>query len=161
MRRILTAAACAVALLLAACATPSPAPAPAPTPAVTTVPSKASASDPLSNLINKLAAVAIPDLQAALADAQSHSDAVAAQCYSGLIPIIQGLQTNPPIVLPPAPIGLVTAFQDARDLKAGLVGAPAALSQLRTAVNLACGALQVDVTAGMADPLGLFSGPAS
>lgn len=125
-----------------------PTPTPAPTPPV----------DPIANFIAKLETVAIADLQAASTDAGNHGDLVAKQCYDGLVPIVQGIQANPPIILPPKPIGLVTTFQDARDIKAGVGGASATLKTLRQQINLACGALQIDIQAGVADPLSLFSG---
>ena len=158
MKRFFVPLTLALALALGACSTLEPIPVPVPSPGPSPSPAPSLSADPLTNLINKINTVLIPDLQAALADATAKGDTVAAQCYAGLIPIVQNLQTNPPIVLPPAPIGIVTAFQDARDIRAGVTGAPNALKQLRQSINLACGALQVDITAGIADPLSLFSG---
>ena len=61
----------------------------------------------------------------------------------------------------------LATFQEARDVKTtvnqdvlGILTAKGMLGQLRQQINLACGALQVDVTAGLADPFGLVSGPA-
>ena len=116
-------------------------------------------TDPLTALINKLQNIGIPDLQAASLDAAAHNDPVAKQCYDGLVPIVQGLNSGVPI-LPPTPIGLATAFQDARDIKGAIGGGglSSQLKALRIKINLACGALQMDVAGGVADPLGLFTG---
>jgi len=150
----------AVALAVAACQTKVEVP-PAGSPAGTASATKTVAVDPITALVSKLSTIAIPDLRDALADAQSHQDAVAAQCYSGLIPIIQGLQaqvaSNGGGAIP-AGAAAVYTFQRARDLKGDLSGASSELSTLRKQVNLACGALLIDIEAGVADPLGLFSG---
>ena len=131
-------------------------------------------ADPLAGVVGKLAAAALPDLQAAGADATAHADPVAAQCWSGLVPVAQQIQALAPSPAPSAtstatstPAGLFLTFQEVRDVKAtvnqdvlGILTAKGMLGQLRQQINLACGALQVDVTAGLADPFGLVSGPA-
>jgi hypothetical protein len=143
-----------LALALAACTT---------TNGVTTF------TDPITSLVNKLATMAVPDLQAAAADATAHGDVVANQCYIGLIPVVQQIQSQVSTALPltstvAAPIGLATKFQDVRDAKAAVNALPAALlnpsqlAGLRVQINLACGALVVDTQASIADPLGLISG---
>lgn len=125
-------------------------------------------TDPVSATLLKLSSATIPDLQAA-ADAKAHNDPIAAQCWTGLVPLAQQLQAQAAarasLTAPATPAGLFTAFQDARDAKAGadqivLALGAAQLAQLRQAVNLACGPLVVDVQAGIADPFGLVSGPA-
>lgn len=126
-------------------------------------------TDPVSATILKLGAVAISDLQAAAADAKAHNDPIAAQCWTGLVPIAQQLQAlaaaQASTTAPQKPLGVFSAFQDARDAKAGvnqlvLALGSAQLAQLRQAVDLACGPLVVDAQAGIADPFGLISGPA-
>jgi hypothetical protein len=130
---------------------------------------QAATTDPVSATILKLGAVALPDLQAAAADAKAHNDLIAAQCWSGLVPIAQQLQAQAAAqastAAPQKPLGVVSAFQDARDAKAGvnqlmLALGSVQLAQLRQAVDLACGPLVVDAQAGIADPFGLISGPA-
>jgi hypothetical protein len=150
-----------VVLTLAACQTRVEIPPPAGSPAGTAPTTKTVTVDPITALVNKLSTIAIPDLQDALADAQSHQDAVAAQCYAGLIPVIQSLQAQVAAnggAAIPAGAAAVYAFQRARDLKGDLANASSELATLRKQVNLACGALQIDIQAGVADPLGLFSG---
>ena len=131
-------------------------------------------ADPLAGVVDKLATVDIPMLQAAAADAVAHGDPVATQCWNGLVPIAQQIQALVPPAPPPStatstPTTVVNPFllfQEARDLKAtvnrgvlDILTAKGMLGQVRRQINLACGALQVDVTAGLADPIGLVSGP--
>ena len=118
--------------------------------------------NPIEAKLDKLANLGVTDLQAALTDATAHNDAVAAQCYSGLLPIVQGLKAK----LEAGATnetggtggGVIYLFQRARDLKGSLASSQGDLQNLRKSVNLACGALQIDIQAGAADPMGLFSG---
>lgn len=136
-------------------------------------------SDPTPGVMTKLAKMpkkdATSDLQAAAADALAHNDPVAAQCWNGLIPVVAEIQAilNPPAP-PPAPAvpaakGVFSGFQQIRDAKAAVdlelknllaLNASGKLAKIRQEINLACGALWVDVNASIVDPLGLVSGVA-
>lgn len=110
-------------------------------------------ADPVTDITT----LTLADLNAAAADATAHNDVVAAQCYTGLIPVVQAVQG----VLPQSgatPIGVVTAFQTARDVKAALAATSGTLARLRAQINLACAPLLIDTQVGIADPLSLFSG---
>jgi hypothetical protein len=48
----------------------------------------------LSDALNAVAKIAIPDLQAASADAKAHNDIEAAQCWDGLVPIVEALEAQ-------------------------------------------------------------------
>jgi hypothetical protein len=143
-------AACLALLSLGACADYQPAAAPA-APVVSAAPVKS--ADPVADITT----IALADLNAAAADATAHNDVVAAQCYAGLVPVVQQVQALLPGALP-KPIGVVTAFQTARDVKAGLAAQGGVLAKLRAQINQACAALWVDANVGIADPLSLFSG---
>lgn len=104
----------------------------------------------------------IADLQVSATDADAHGDAVASQCYKGLVPIVQGIQKDLAGFSAggkPGDAGIVWVFQKGRDLKGDVAGGNGKLKDLRVAINLACGALQMDIQAGIADPMGLLSGP--
>ncbi len=133
-------------------------------------------SDPVPGAITKLSklANATTDLQAAAADATAHNDPVAAQCWNGLIPVVAEIKAilNPPAAAPtpltPA-IGVFSSFQQLRDVKTAVnaevrnllaLNASGQLAKIRQEINLACGALFVDVNASIVDPLGLASGVA-
>ena len=169
------------ALALAACTTTTTTTTTPDIPATATtseIPATTTTVVTTDNLIDKLNRVAIPDLQAASADAKAQNppDLVAAQCYDGLQPIakqVQALvdQLTPPSTtttttgaLPPAG-GVALTFQKIRDAKAAaakLAGLLAAqqgvIAGLRVQFEMACGGLQLDVQAGVLDPLSLFSG---
>lgn len=124
----------------------------------------------IEGVITKLANAAVPDLQAASADAKAHNDPVADQCWSGLVPIVQQIQSllTPKSTTAATPCpepGAFCRLQQVRDAK-GTVDALVSLrnsgqiAQIRQAVNLACGALWVDINASVVDPLGLVSGAA-
>jgi uncharacterized protein YceK len=127
-----------------------------------------SGQDASESVVAKLASVAIPDLQAAAADATAHSDEAANMCWTGLIPIVQQIQAllTPPANLPTVPkgVGVFSDIQRIRDAKAylnslTLLRNSGQLAQIRQAINLACAALWMDMKASIVDPLGLFSGP--
>ncbi len=83
--------------------------------------------------------LAVSDLEAALADATAHQDRAAMACYPVLLGIVKSL---PAEVVPKAPAGLVSAFQQARDLsKAVQSGATSGQNALVQQVNLGCAAL--------------------
>jgi hypothetical protein len=95
------------------------------------------ASSPLGD-VTKLT---VTDLQAALVDATAHKDAAAMACYPVLIGIVQNLPAVNPAT---SPVGLVTAFQAARDVSKAIqsnAGGNAFVQQ----VNLGCAALFNDV----------------
>jgi len=132
---------------------------------------------PPPDIITKLATAAIPDLQSASADAVAHNDPVANQCWTGLIPVAQEIQAFMAAKNPPAPPGGVPScvasapcafsdFQRLRDEKAAINSlaffiSPAQFNHFRQEINMACGALQMDIQVGIVDPLGLLSGPAA
>jgi hypothetical protein len=153
----------AVAILLSACKTTPVEVAPA-QPATTTtpaVPAVIISMTPIDAKLEKLAQLGIADLNAALQDATSHQDAVASQCYSGLLPIVLDLKKkleSQAASSGDSAGGPIYLFQRTRDLRGSLAGSQGELQSLRKAVNLACGALQIDIQAGAVDPLGLFSG---
>ena len=102
-------------------------------------------ADPVSDFNNFIANATTfteADLSAALADAQAHNDAAAAQCYAGTLAYVQAH----PVSLPPvsSPVGAVSAFQIARD-GVKLAEANAGVPQVPDAINQACGYLALDV----------------
>jgi hypothetical protein len=122
MRKLLTVL---VALALAGCASIVPGTAP-------------NTAGPLGD-ITKLAA---SDIQAALTDATAHNDVAAMQCYPVLLQVLASL----PSQVPAAPVGVVSAFQAARDLSKAIQSQTAAgQGSVVQAVNLGCAALFNDV----------------
>lgn len=126
--------------------------------------------DQSESAILGLSAVAIPDLQAASADAVAHNDVVANHCWTGLIPIAQSIQAlRAPATQAPAVAqneGAFSALQRIRNAKTEInsltqLRRSGQLAQFRQAINLACGALWIDMKVGIVDPLGLFSGVAA
>lgn len=92
-------------------------------------------SGPLGD-ITKLAAT---DIQAALADATAHNDLAAMQCYPVLLQVLASLPSTVPST---APAGVVSAFQEARDLSKAVQSQTAAgQGSLVQTVNLGCAAL--------------------
>lgn len=90
--------------------------------------------------LGKVQAFAETDLKAALADATAQSDAEAIACYSTLLAVLPSLAQ----AVPPAPVGVVSAFQATRDVvTAGTSG----VSALAKRINLGCAALFVDANA--------------
>jgi hypothetical protein len=153
----------AVALSLSACAS------------FNSLPLLGTGQDHSEAAIVKLTTVAISDLQNAAADAVAHNDPVAAQCWTGLIPVAQQIQAllAPPAAAPaPTPVTscgtrcFFSNIQAARDVKTEVnslaqLRSSGKLAQIRQAVNLACGALYADIKLGVVDPLGLASGVAT
>lgn len=134
---------------------------------------QAGVQNQIETVITKLATAAVPDLQNAAADANAHGDVVAAQCWSGLIPVTATIQAlvNPkvaPAMTAPTSCStncLFSNIQIIRDAKTEVSAIVALrnsgkLASIRQSINLACGALWVDMRAGIADPLGLVSGVA-
>jgi hypothetical protein len=76
---------------------------------------KLTTAQALANQVALIQAFTVGDLQAALTDAQAQTppDAVAASCYSALIPVVQSNVANPL----PAGLGGFQALQKARDLQ--------------------------------------------
>lgn len=113
-----------------------------------------------------LESITLADLAAAAADAKAHNDQVALVCWTGLEQIVPAMQQDlaaaAPLV-PSKPQGLAGIIQAARDVKAAAPAAVTALQALvqkyRVPINLSCGPLVVDTNAGVADPLGIFTGP--
>ena len=139
------------------------------------IPLSGSGQDQSEIAITKLTTVAIPDLQYAAADAVAHNDPVAAQCWNGLQPVAIQIQT---LLAPPAPVPVpvpavscgnncrFSNIQALRDVKTEInslaqLRSSGKLAQLRQSINLACGALWVDIRLGVVDPLGLTSGVAA
>jgi len=85
----------------------------------------------------------LTDLTAAAADATANNDTIAAQCWNGLIPIVQALP-QPTSLVPTTP-GLASAFQKARDAvnTTGNTLSPAT----QTKIAQACGPLAFDTQA--------------
>jgi hypothetical protein len=107
----------------------------------------AGAGDPAQTI----ARFALGDLQAALADARAHDDAVAAPCWAALIPLVEQYAARRPDA---GIAGGFSAFQRARDLVgAGNRGVPDAL-------KLACAPVVLDTQATIAR-LGLIAGGAA
>lgn len=76
----------------------------------------------------------VKDLTAALADAQTSGDTLAANCYTALIPAVQ----NPGLSITPKGLGAFQAFQKARDInRLANAGVPDGL-------KIACGPLVLD-----------------
>lgn len=97
----------------------------------------------LNNALLAISKVAVPDLQAAAADATAHNDPEAAMCWNGLIPIAQSLGSggaNPTI---PQIKGGASLFQAVRDLIRGGAGASAGTPIILKQINMACGPLYV------------------
>jgi hypothetical protein len=103
------------------------------------------AGNPVADLATVLSTIAIPDLQAAAANAQAQTppDVTAANCWNGLIPIAQQIQSQLPNPNGTNPIGIAMTIQLARDL----INAPT--SPVLKQVNLACAALYVDMKVGV------------
>lgn len=77
-----------------------------------------------------LAKKAVPDLQAAIADATNHNDKLSLLCWNYGLPIAQAIaggNLNPTSSLPGIPIGLFSGIQTARDIKAILKAGPTGL----------------------------------
>ncbi|HNC51248.1 MAG TPA: hypothetical protein PLO14_03265 [Accumulibacter sp.] len=75
---------------------------------------------------------AVADLTAARADAEAHQDATAVQCYAALLE-----QARTPVA---APVGIVSAFQRARDVHRATQS---------EALQTACGPLAVEAVLGL------------
>jgi len=107
---------------------------------------------------------AVPDLQAAAADATAHGNTAAAMCWSGLVPIAQSFSTAAPAPgapVPPAP-GPALIFQKLVDTVQVAQGGGSMAAPILEKINLACGAFYVQLRIGVAkmavDIMGLVSG---
>lgn len=92
--------------------------------------------------INPLAVLqqfTLPDLEAALADAQAHNDTVSTPCWQALVTAVQQ-QQGPNLSLPS---GVFSAIQKARDLKVAIQSAGSPSGPLAT-LNIACAPLILD-----------------
>ena len=108
-----------------------------------------------TDLATFLATVAIPDLQnaLALANSQTPPDATAAACWGGLIPVVQQIQSVLPQTNGTTPMGVATAVQIAlRDF----INAPT--SPVIKQVNLACAPLYMDTKVGLVNFAAQFAG---
>lgn len=124
----------------------------------------------------KLKDVVIKDLTEAAASAVAHNDPVAAQCWNGLIPIAQQIQDffkplkSSVLDAVGKPAGVFSAYQNLRNAKAAIssdanvllaLAQAGKLKQIHQAINMSCAALKLDAAGGLADPLGIISGPQS
>lgn len=140
MRKLLLAVTCAAALVGCQAATPVP---PTPTASAATTPAAAPAAptDPLASLHD----FTLKDIQAASADAHAQpaqpgcqsGDCTAYQCYDWLAANLPAL----PSFQPGQTVGVVLAFQKARDLVNGSTSSSGFLASL----NRACSPLVNDV----------------
>jgi hypothetical protein len=91
-----------------------------------------------SGPLGDITKLTVADLQAALADATAHQDVAAMQCYPVLIKVVQSLPSQEPA----EPVGVVSAFQAARDINKAIISQTAAgQGSVVQAVNLGCAAL--------------------
>jgi hypothetical protein len=121
----------------------------------------------IDQALNDLADVAVADLQGALADAQGKQDIEAAQCYGGLIPIVQALQAakqagGGTIVMPK---GAFMVFQGTRDIVRGALGVttvggvgPSLLARINIACTPLIASMNVDLLKAAATVGGIMSG---
>jgi hypothetical protein len=99
----------------------------------------ASAGEVTLNL-SQLEQTTVADLQAAETDATNHNDTIAANCYAGLIAYVDANGTQLSVT---APVGVASAFQDARD---GVkLAETTAETGIPPAIETACGPLALDV----------------
>ncbi len=139
-------------------------------------------ADPVAGVIAKVSKLpkkdATSQLKAAYDYAVANGDVTGAQCWAGLPPCIAQIQAllQPPVsaptaVVPDASGNPALALEEIRVAKASLdatakqvaasllaANVSGQLGQIRQCINLACGALWIDINASLADPLGLFSG---
>lgn len=93
----------------------------------------------MSSPLGDITTFTVEDLQAALADATAHQDVAAMQCYPVLIQVVQSLPSQAPNT---SPVGVVSAFQRARDAAKAVQSQTAAgQGSLVQTVNLGCAAL--------------------
>jgi len=129
--------------------------------------------DPTTVVIKKLALsdIAVKDLTAASADAVARADVVANQCWTGLIPVVAEVKALLKPANAPAPglepIGVFTTIQAVRDAKTDvnalgslLLAKSGQVAKIRQEINMACGALWIDMKVGVVDLFSLVSGVA-
>jgi hypothetical protein len=91
-----------------------------------------------SGPLGDITKLAVTDIQAALVDATAHNDQAAMACYPVLLQVLASL----PAQGPAEPVGVVSAFQAARDLSKAIQSQTAAgQGSVVQAVNLGCAAL--------------------
>jgi hypothetical protein len=107
-----------------------------------------------ANPVVVLQTFTVDDLKSALADANSQTppDAVAANCYMALIPVVQSGITNPL----PTGVGGFQLLQKGRDLKAAVANLQSPTGPL-AALNTACAPLIVDTQSTLIQ-LGIIGG---
>lgn len=94
--------------------------------------------------LQKVSAIAVPDLQAALADATAHGDTAASNCYTTLLAVIQSNPIHMPTIK-----GVASAFQAGRDAIGGT-----GVNEIAKRINIGCAALFVDANFALAKLVG-------
>lgn len=110
----------------------------------------ASAASAPSFSINNILTATNTDLSAALADATAQKDAPAIQCYTAA----QTYLAAHPFNLPPRPVGVISAFQSARDGVRNVESV--ANGGIPQELVMGCGALALSVQSDLGQAVGFL-----